>query len=48
MFQIGKMFFVIKKVKNTVPWTYAIEDLYGKNCYKFLQKNIPKDKSQRL
>ena len=22
--------FVIKKVKNTVPWTYVIEDLNGK------------------
>ena len=22
--------FVIKKVKNTVPWAYAIEDIIGK------------------
>ena len=22
--------FVTKKVKNTVPWTYVINDLYGK------------------
>ena len=25
--QIGIEVFVIKKVKNTVPWTYVIEDL---------------------
>ena len=36
--------FVIKKVKNTVPWTYAIEDLNGEKidgttCEKELQKN---------
>ena len=31
MFQIGlKKFLVIKKVKNTVPWTYVISDLKGK------------------
>ena len=29
--QIGlKVVFVIKKVKNTVPWTYVINDLNGK------------------
>ena len=28
MFQVGlNNFFVIKKVKNTVPWTYVISDL---------------------
>ena len=27
MFQIGLKKFVIKKVKNTVLWTYAISDL---------------------
>ena len=30
MFQIGlKKFFMIKKVKNTVPWTHIISDLNG-------------------
>ena len=24
-----KKYFVIKKVKNTIPWTYAINDLNG-------------------
>ena len=29
--------FVVKKIKNTVPWTYEISDLNGeKNCRKFL------------
>ena len=25
--------FIIKIVKGTVPWTYAIEDLNGENCF---------------
>ena len=41
--------FVIKKVKNTVPWTYIINDLngeeiigtfYEKNCKKLMKKNL--------
>ena len=32
--------FVIKKVKNTVPWTYVINDLNGeKNCKRQIKKN---------
>ena len=40
--------FVIKKVKNTVPWTYVINDLNGekllehfmkKNCKRLIKKN---------
>ena len=32
MFQFGvKKFLWLKKVKNTVPWTYVISDL--RNCY---------------
>ena len=35
--------FVIKKVKNTVPWTYVSSDLKGKeNVGKFLKKNCKK------
>ena len=35
--------FVIKKVKNTIPWTYVIEDLNGEEIFgtfyaKYLQK----------
>ena len=25
--------FVIKKVKNTVPWTYVIEDVKGEDIF---------------
>ena len=41
--------FIIKKVKNTVPWTYVINDLNGeeimghfmkKNCKRRVKKNL--------
>ena len=41
--------FVVKKIKNTVPWTYIISDLNGeeivgvfmkKNCRKLIKKNL--------
>ena len=40
--------FVVKEVKNTVPWTYVINDLYreeiiGRSYVKELQKQINKD-----
>ena len=40
--------FVIKKVKNTVPWTYVINDLNGEEIVgtfygKKLQKTNPKE-----
>ena len=42
-------FFVIKKVKNTVPWTYAINDLSGeKNIGSFCEKRVVKDKANRV
>ena len=40
--------FVIKKIKNTVPWTYVIRDLNGKkNCRNLLRKRIAKSESKR-
>ena len=40
--------FVIKKVKNTVQWTYLIGDLKGEEIVgTFLQKAIEKKKSKR-
>ena len=40
--------FVIKKVKNTVQWTYLISDLKGEEIVgTFLQKTIKKKKSKR-
>ena len=36
--------FVIKKVKNTVPWTYSINDLNGgENIGTFYEKELQKD-----
>ena len=36
--------FVIKKVKNTVPWTYVINDLNGEEIVgKFYEKRTTKD-----
>ena len=41
--------FVVKKIENTVPWTYVISDLNGeeivgafmkKNCRKLIRKNL--------
>ena len=35
--------FMIKKVKNAVPWTYVIEDLMGKEIVEgFAKKNCKK------
>ena len=42
-------FFVIKKVKNTVPRKYAINDLSGeKNIGWFCEKRVAKDKANRV
>ena len=42
--QIGqKKFFVINKIKNTVPWTYAISDLNGEEVTgSFYEKELQK------
>ena len=38
---------MIKKVKNTVPWTYVINDFNGEeNCLNFLWKIIAKKTTQ--
>ena len=29
----GKEFFVIKEVKNTVPWTYVVNDANGEEIF---------------
>ena len=34
--------FVIKKVKNTVPWTYVISDLNGEETVRMFYKRISK------
>ena len=40
--------FIVKKIKNTVPWTYVISDLNGEkivgsfyeNCKRLIKKNL--------
>ena len=39
----SKEFFVINKIKNTVPWTYAISDLNGEEITgSFSEKELQK------
>ena len=40
--------FLIKKVENTVLWTYVISDCNWRNCCKVLGKKIAKNKSKRV
>ena len=41
--------FVIKKIRNTVPWTYVIDDLNGEEITgTFYEKRIAKDRSTRI
>ena len=40
--------FVIKKVKNTVPWTYLINDLNGKIIGTFYEKELQKTNQQEF
>ena len=41
--------FVIKNVKNAVPWTYVISDLKGEETAgTFYEKKIAKNKSKRV
>ena len=41
--------FVIKKVKNTVPWTYVISDLKGEEVFgMFSEKELQKTNQKRV
>ena len=41
--------FVVKKVKNTVPWTYVISDLIGEKIVgTFYEKQNAKNKSKSI
>ena len=45
----SKEFFEIKKVKNTVPWTYVINDLYGDETIEtFYEKELQKTYQQEF
>ena len=48
--QIGlKKYFVIKKVKNTVPWTYVINDLNGEEIMgTFYEKELQKTSQEEF
>ena len=40
--------FVVKKIKNTVPWTYLISDLNGELLVVFMRKNCKKPTKKNL
>ena len=41
--------FVIKKVKNTVPWTYVVNDLNGEEIIRaFYEKKLQKTNQEEL
>ena len=41
--------FVIKEVKNTVPWTYVVSDLNGEKIIgTFYEKELQKSKSKKI
>ena len=45
----SKEVFLIKKVRNTVPWTYVTSDLKGKEIVgTFYGKRIAKNKSKQV
>ena len=48
--QIGlKRFFVIKEIKNTVPWTYVLNDLNGEEIIgTFYEKELQKIDQQEF
>ena len=49
MLNWSKEIFVIKKVKNTVPWTYIINDLNGDEIIgTFYEKEIQKTKQNEF
>ena len=47
--QIGQKKFVIKKIKNTDPWTYVIDDLNGEEITgTFYEKELQKIDQQEF
>ena len=41
--------FIIKKIKNTVPWTYVISDLNGEEIVgRFYEKGLQKTKQKEF
>ena len=50
MFQIGqKKFFLVNKIKSTVPWTYVISDLNGEEiAERFYKKELQKANQEKF
>ena len=46
--QILSKVFVMKKVKNTLPWTHVISDLNSEIVGTFYEKELNKNKSKRF
>ena len=45
----SEQIFVIKRIKNTVPWTYVINDLNGKEIIEtFYEKELQKTNQKNL
>ena len=41
--------FVISNIKNTVPWTYVINDLSGEEIsWSFYEKQLPKTSQEKF
>ena len=49
MLQIDqKKFLVVSKIRNTVPWTYAVSDLNGEEITEnFYEKELQKEKTKK-
>ena len=44
-----KKCFMIKKVRNTVLWTYVVNDLYGEEFFgNFYENRLQKNKSKKI
>ena len=44
-----KKFFMIKKVRNTVLWTYVVNDLHGEEFFgNFYENRLQKNKSKKI
>ena len=46
---VQKKFLWLKKIKNTVSWTYVINDLHGEETvWKFYEKELEKNNQEEL
>ena len=46
---VRKSFFVVSKIKYTVPWTYAVSDLNGEEITgRFYEKELQKPSQEKF